>query len=442
MTGGESVLPVSGVWPIGEPIARVRGPLATLIFEGRTRRGLSQDNLATLLRASAKSERRSCEATRQTVHNWEAKGQVPHPETLRWLSAVLVVPMDELVAARRAQMNLTRRQLLRGAAVMGGALLAPGACLKSGMELLGRSAGADPWRPAMADPDQVLTYLRQAFGHFDTADWLFGPQLLLSTVDGHLALVQRLLSAATGPVRADLLTVGTRYAEFASWVNQDGGNMPAAGRWADLALEWAHEAQDSAMVSYVLMRKSSQAAVAGDTGRTIGLAQVAQQQAGHVPSRVRAVAAQQEAHGHALAGDEMSCHRKLDEAMELAAGELTVEGPGRYCIPEFLEIQRATCWVELGRPDQAVSLFEEQLTRLPSVHRRDRGVYLARLARAYAARDDADGAAINARQALDVVTTTGSRRIVAELAKLQPRLEQWRDVPGMADLHTAVAGLC
>lgn len=180
----------------------------------------------------------------------------------------------------------------------------------------------------------------------------------------------------------------------------------------------------------------------GDTGRTIGLAQVAQQEPGHLPARIRAVAAQQEAHGHALAGDEAACHRKLDEAMELAAAELTIEGPGRYCIPEFLEIQRATCWVELGRPDRAVTIFEEQLTRLPSVHRRDRGVYLARLARAYAGRDDADGAAMNARQALDGLATTGSRRIVSEFVKLQPRLEQWRDVPGMTDLHTAVAGLC
>jgi hypothetical protein len=338
-------------------------------------------------------------------------------------------------------MELTRRQLLRGAAVVGGALLAPGACLQSGMELLGRRAGPAAWRPAITDPDQVLTYLRQAFGHFDTADWMFGPQLLLPTVDGHLALIHRLLSAATGPVRGELLTVGTRYAEFASWVNQDGGNMSAAARWADLALEWAHEGNDATMVSYVLMRKSSQAAGAGDTGRTIGLAQAAQQHGRQLPPRIRAVAAQQEAHGHALARDEVSCQRKLDEALELAAGDPTSEGPGRYCIPEFIEIQRATCWLELGRPEQAVGLFEQELTRLPSVHRRDRGVYLARLAGAYAAMDDADGAAVNARQALDVVATTGSRRIVTELLKLQPRLEQWRDMPSVSEVYTAVAGV-
>jgi hypothetical protein len=55
--------------------------------------------------------------------------------------------------------------------------------------------------------------------------------------------------------------------------------------------------------------------------------------------------------------------------------------------------------------------------------------------------DDADGAAVNARQALDVVATTGSRRIVTELLKLQPRLEQWRDMPSVSEVYTAVAGV-
>ena len=58
------------------------------------------------------------------------------------------------------------------------------------------------------------------------------------------------------------------------------------------------------------------------------------------------------------------------------------EGPGRYCAPAYVEIQRAATWIELGRPERAITLFEDSLARLPSVHRRDRGVYLARLASA------------------------------------------------------------
>jgi hypothetical protein len=52
--------------------------------------------------------------------------------------------------------------------------------------------------------------------------------------------------------------------------------------------------------------------------------------------------------------------------------------------PAYVEIQRAATWIELGRPERVITLFEDSLARLPSVHRRDRGVYLARLASAYA----------------------------------------------------------
>jgi hypothetical protein len=41
------------------------------------------------------------------------------------------------------------------------------------------------------------------------------------------------------------------------------------------------------------------------------------------------------------------------------------EGPGRYCTPAYVEIQRAATWVELGRPERAITLFEDSLARLP-----------------------------------------------------------------------------
>jgi hypothetical protein len=46
------------------------------------------------------------------------------------------------------------------------------------------------------------------------------------------------------------LQVGARYAEFASWLNQDSGNARAATHWADRAMEWAQEAGNPLMVSY------------------------------------------------------------------------------------------------------------------------------------------------------------------------------------------------
>jgi diaminohydroxyphosphoribosylaminopyrimidine deaminase / 5-amino-6-(5-phosphoribosylamino)uracil reductase len=227
-----------------------------------------------------------------------------------------------------------------------------------------------------------------------------------------------------------LLQVGARYAEFASWLNQDSGNVRAATHWADRAMEWAQEVGNLHMVSYVLVRKSDQAAATRDAPRTIGLAQSALQHGRRLTSRGRAVALQQLAVGYALAGNEVACQRALDTAAQLAERSQLEqdEGPGRYCTPAYVEIQRAATWIELGRPERAIDLFEDSLARLPSVHRRDRGVYLARLASAYALSGSPDTSVPKGWEALTVAQATGSRRITTELGQLGSRLARWESM--------------
>jgi hypothetical protein len=213
----------------------------------------------------------------------------------------------------------------------------------------------------VAHASEVTDHLTRALPELSTADWLLGPHQVLGTVGGHLDLVQQLLPNIAGATRSRLLQVGARYAEFASWLNQDSGNTRAATHWADRAMEWAQEAGNPLMVSYVLVRKSDQAAATRDAPRTIGLAQTALQHRRRLTSRGRAVALQQEAVGHALAGNEVACQRALDTAAQLAerSQQEGDEGPGRYCTPAYVEIQRAATWIELGRPDRAITLFEE-----------------------------------------------------------------------------------
>jgi tetratricopeptide (TPR) repeat protein len=206
-------------------------------------------------------------------------------------------------------------------------------------------------------------------------------------------------------------------------------------------MEWAHEARDSVMVSYVLARKSDQAAGARDGARAIGLARAAQQKPGHLPARVQAVAVLQEARGLALAGEEFACHQKLDRALELASiGKHSSEvGPGRYCSVEFVELQRASCLMELGRARPAIESFERGLARLPTIHRRDRGVYLSRLAVAHAIDGDPEAASATGLQAAQIAHATGSGRIELELYRLRSSLTPWRDHPSVASLDRALA---
>ena len=368
-------------------------PLAELVAERRTRLSLSLAAVAKRMGTAADLEGSYSGASRQTIHQIE-QGRIPHPDALRWLAVALDLPVERVAAAAREQ-RMNRRQLLGGVVAVGAGMLLPAA------------------RAPLAQAGEVTAYLRRVFLEFSTADWLLGCQAVLPSMPRHLAAVEQLLANASGRARTELLEVGARYGEFTSWLYQDTGKAQAAAFWADRAVAWATEAGDHGMVAYAMTRKAHLAAERADAGCTVGLAQAAQRYA--VTRRVRAIAMLQEAHGHALAGEERAALGALDNALELAHRSGGDEGPGRYLSAGYVELQRSACWLALGRPERAIVLLERELAALPAVHRRDRGVYTARLARAYTASGEREQATAAAREAREVAKATGSRRILREL---------------------------
>jgi transcriptional regulator with XRE-family HTH domain/tetratricopeptide (TPR) repeat protein len=427
-----------------------------LLHRARVLRGWSQQRVADHINQLLGTVR----ADRELVYRWEAGKRTPSPFYRERLCQVFTMTAEELglveltiadradaartvaggsagVAAERPlpeSVNMLVRELW-GDEVNRRAVLQFLGALAAGTALDGAPLKRAPVVP-VAHAREVADYLTRAFPELSTADWLLGPHLVLGTVGGHLDLVQQLLPNIAGAKRVRLLQVGARYAEFASWLNQDSGNARAATHWADRAMEWAQEAGNPLMVSYVLVRKANQAAATRDAPRTVGLAQSALQYRRRLTSRGQAVALQQLAVGHALAGNEVACQRALDTAAQLAersqqAGD---EGPGRYCTPAYIEMQRAASWIELGQPERAIDLFEDSLATLPSVHRRDRGVYLARLASAYALSGSPEIAVRKGWEALTVAQATGSRRITTELGQLRSRLASWESTPEVGQL--------
>jgi transcriptional regulator with XRE-family HTH domain len=425
-----------------------------LLRRARLLRGWSQQRVADQINAP----------NRQLVYRWEAGKRSPGPFYRERLCQVFKMTAEELglveltvpdlanaagtVAGDWAggttemavhsplpeSVNMLVRELWRDEVKRRAVLQMLGA-LAAGAALDEAPLKRPPIVP-VAHVSEVADHLTRAFPELSTADWLLGPHHVLGTVGGHLDLIQQLLPNLAGPRRVRLLQVGARYAEFASWLNQDSGNVRAATRWADRAMEWAQEVGNPLMVSYVLVRKSDQAAAMRDAPRTIGLAQSALQHGRRLTSRGRAVALQQLAVGYALAGDEVACQRALDTAAQLAerSQQEQEEGPGRYCTPAYVEIQRAATWIDLGRPERAINLFHDSLARLSSVHRRDRGVYLARLGSAYALSGSPDISVRKGWEALSVAQATGSRRIITELGQLRTRLAPWESTPQVGQL--------
>ncbi|MEX3105550.1 MULTISPECIES: hypothetical protein [unclassified Streptomyces] len=266
--------------------------------------------------------------------------------------------------------------------------------------------------------EAATEHLREMWHSLVRADNLFGPRHALTSVHQQLSILESMLEHARGGQRIGLLRLAAQYAESAAWLHEDTADMPNAVKWTSRAMEWATESGDQSMVMWTLFRKSQQATTRKNPAQTVSLAQAVQRNESVLTPSVRAAAMQQEAHGYALDGDELSCHRRLEEAHEFAASPDTrgdaKSGHGDFCTASYIEIQRANCWITLGRLDLAVPIFEAALDELPDAYQRDRGLAQSRLALAYTGVQEYDQAAAQAASALSIAQASGSMRTMRE----------------------------
>jgi transcriptional regulator with XRE-family HTH domain len=311
----------------------------------------------------------------RTVAKWEAGGSAMVP--------VLVMQAALDTVLERASDEAKGRFAMLLAATRGPAEV-PGSAMTLGAAALASPAPV----PRRLDPEAIRR-LRTILLEYARIDNLLGPAHLLDLVTLHLNFIGELLTLASGQIRAELLTVGAWYAEFAGWLYQDAGNPQRAVYWTDRALSWVRAADDPLRVSYVLMRKSNQASSLGDAGCTLDLARAALRGQDRLSPRVRALALRQEARGHALSGDPTACARALEAAQQQAAAPLDHGDDERalagYCTLSYLDGEAADCWMLLGQPRKAVIILERGLAAWPAEFQRDLVLNLARLSVAHAA---------------------------------------------------------
>jgi hypothetical protein len=283
--------------------------------------------------------------------------------------------------------------------------------------------------------DAVVEHLREHWHLLVKTDNLLGPRHALSGVLAQLGTIDELLAAATTAGRPQVVRLAAQYAESASWLYEDSGGMAEARHWSGRALEWAIEADDPLMTSWVLFRRSQQAVPSGNAAQVLGLAAAARRAGSDLPTPMRAAISQQEAVGLALDGDEAAAHRKLDEAHMWAATDAAGDaraGHGSFCTASYIEVQRAGCWLTLGKPERAIQLYETTLPGVPDVYRRDRGVALGGLASAYAAHGQPEAAARTATEALTIGKEVGSARTLGVVRAIGTALNAHRKLPSVA----------
>lgn len=307
--------------------------------------------------------------------------------------------------------------------------------------------GPGPALPARAEPmpaaqlEEALALLDGQWHALVKTDNLLGPRAALGGVRTYLGVIDELLRTARSAPRARLLALGARYAESAAWLHEDAADDAASRYWAGRSMEYAVEAGDRLMVAWTLFRRSQQATAGGDAAQVVGLAAAARREGGELPGPMLAAVLQQEAHAHALDGDEAGCHAALDRALETAAGGDPGDasgGHGSFCTPAYLDMQRGACWLRLGYPARAVASYEAAARALPLVYRRDRGAALSGMAAALAAAGEPEQAALAAAQALAIARDSGSGRITGMVASVASALAPHQKLAPVAALSAAL----
>jgi transcriptional regulator with XRE-family HTH domain len=411
----------------GKPAPALR---STRLREARAAAGLKQSQL--LLRLEQAGRRLGVdvpprESLKRQVSRWE-NGAPMSADYRRLFAAVYGMSEEQLGFLRR-------REDVTEEAAADGAVPAPPS--------LTRPAIGPVASPAVTP--ELLDYLRSVLTEYAKADNLVGPQHLRPVVLGQLDFVGDLLRSARGGQRGDLLWLATRYAECAGWLNQDTGDLAAAVHWSGRASEYAQELNDPWLISYVLMRRSNIATDAGDRGAALGLADAALRDGPRLTPGLRAVALRQRAHAAAMWRDPDECARAIDAATtELIAADPNREEPSftGYCTPAYIAMETASCWVQLGEPHRAISVYERSLADWPAGLERDRGLCLSRLATAHAAAGNTPEAVRAAARAAPTVRGAYSARAVHQLRTARSTLaERASDKVVVTDIDDVLAGL-
>jgi transcriptional regulator with XRE-family HTH domain len=326
-----------------------------------------------------------------------------------------------------------------------------------GVPLTATPAAASSPTPLPAAPDMnPIEHLREIRRVLIDNDNLFGPRVVIPTVEQQIKVMQHLRGTIDGGDRRRLVQLQASYAEFAGWLYEDVGNFTAAQYWMDRALEWSHASHDPDLITYILARKAQLAGDMSDPTQVVDVGQAAEQMA-RPGTRLAAIAATYTAHGHALRRDATASAAGYDRAHHLI--DSTDLDPtsawGIWLDHAYVEVHRARSLAVLGRHHQdghlgsstgntlmrqAAEGFATAITRLPVGYHRDRGVYLARQAAAHAGAREPEYAAEIATRALTVGTQTGSARILTELAQVDQDLSAWRSLPPVTAFHDALAG--
>ncbi|MGH3720046.1 MAG: helix-turn-helix domain-containing protein [Pseudonocardiaceae bacterium] len=285
-----------------------------------------------------------------------------------------------------------------------------------------------------------LEGLRALFDQFRRLGQTASPAVVLPALIAQTQTVQGIAAHSDDRTRGPTLTLAARYAEYAGWMCQEAGNDEAALWWTDRAVGLAAEGGDHDLASYALVRRALMALYRNDATATVGLSRGAQR--GSVPPRIRGLAAQREAQGHALAGDHDACLRCLDRArglLALAPSDAAAPVLGSTNLTDAVNMITGWCLYDLGRPGEAAEVLDREITLLPPQALRSQARYGIRRAMAHAAAGEVEHACEIAEPLLGGVEVVGSATIRTDVRRLARTLSRFGTTRSVRELSPRLA---
>lgn len=282
-----------------------------------------------------------------------------------------------------------------------------------------------PKSPVRGQPStELIASLRDVLGQYARTDNAVGPGHLIGLAAQHVVELEHLAMEARGSLRAEVLALCSRFAEFVGWLCQDAGDLLEAERWTDRALDFVEGSDDAPTRGYLLMRKSAIAAERCDAVRAVNLAEAAcGRDPGRLAVQLRALVARQLAIAHAVSNNRLESDRAADAALELlTSGGGNAQSELAYCTPAYVLMETGAAAARLRSYDIAAERFSEAVGIWPEGFRRDRGLALARLALVEAIRGNLEAACESGKQAVDLAAVAASARTQAVLKSLDKRL--------------------
>lgn len=273
-------------------------------------------------------------------------------------------------------------------------------------------------QPGLGDDTLLGTY-RTLLSHYRRIGQMSPPDVLVPVLAEQTRALTSLATRTGSRTGRELLALAARFAEYTGWLAQETGDEGAALRWTAHAVELAAASGDDDLASYALVRRALITYYRGEAADTIALAEGAR--VGTLPPRIRGLATQRAAQGHAIAGDHGACMRGLDQARALLGKEpgpagVPVLGPTHLSDP--VSMITGWCLVDLGRPRAAAEILDQECARVPAGAWRTEVRYGVRRALAYALAGEIDHACELTGSLLPLTANVASATVKTDLRRL------------------------